>query len=81
MFEIFDENMLTLKEGRSLFRHGHRTPNLRTIRRWCKPGLFNRRTQKRVRLQSVLDGGTLYTSQEAIQRFRAALNQDSLPWG
>lgn len=80
MFVIFEENMITLKEARSIFKHGRRCPTMKTLHRWCGVGLFNRHTQKQVKLQSVIEGGLQYTSTEAITRFRAALNETFMTW-
>ena len=73
--QVFSEDMITLKQARSLFKHGRSMPHMQTIRVWYKRGLFNRYSQRTVSLDYAVDGGVIYTSIQAVERFRASLNE------
>jgi hypothetical protein len=66
----FSEQVLRLKQARSHFAS---KPSYNTLKAWVKKGVYSRRGVH-VRLESFREGGRVYTSIEATQRFRERLN-------
>lgn len=65
--DVNSEDLLTLRDARSEFPGGRRL-GLATIQRWRLHGV------RGVKLETLLIGGSRYTSREAIARFIAAQN-------
>ena len=67
--DVDSETLLPFCEARSAFPGGKRL-SLATLHRWRLHGV------RGTRLETVLIGGSRYTSAEAISRFIAAQNRD-----
>lgn len=76
--DVFSEKVVSLKEAvRMLPRKGHtNTLHFSTIYRWIMRGLKTKDGLV-VRLETIKVGGTLCTSQEALQRFFDRLSGDT----
>ncbi len=68
----FNEKLLRLKQAKS---HFATRPSYNTLKRWVSIGVYSRRGVH-VRLESFREGGRVYTSVEATERFRERLNSD-----
>lgn len=63
------ENLRTLGRAAAYVEIlGGRKPCTRTVKRWCSKGV------KRITLESVWIGGTIYTSEQALLRFFSAVS-------
>jgi len=70
--DVQTETLISFNDARSAFRDGRRK-SLATLHRYRLNGV------RGVKLETVLIGGLRYTSEEAVDRFIAALNADDAP--
>lgn len=71
MIDITSESVVSFAEAAASLprRRGNRSVHVSTIHRWARRGC------RGVRLEFIQVGGTMCTSQEALQRFFAKLTQ------
>ncbi len=75
MIDTNKETLLTIQQAAKSLpnRKGGRGLNFSTVWRWVLNGCRGHK------LETVLVGGTRFTSHEAIERFQAAINGTSVP--
>lgn len=75
MIEISEEHLLSLREAsrRLPSARSGKSVHVSTLYRWTTRGV------RGVRLETVRIGGTVFTSQEALQRFAAKLSSADEP--
>ena len=74
MIDLYSETVLSLRDAaKSLPGRNGRKIHISTLYRWANRGV------KGIRLETVRVGGTLCTSQEALQRFCDGLSGSDIP--
>lgn len=52
-------------------------PHAKTVENWARIGCTNRRSGKKVFLEFVSEGGRVFTSVEAYERFEDQMNEEN----